>query len=155
MSFRHLLGSLLLLGLAASAFGQTPVDFARDVRPIFTTNCIGCHGPSQQAGGLRLDQRSSAMAPGSRRIVPGGSANSFVYLKLIGEGISGLSMPPAGPLRREQIDVIKTWIDEGAPWPDALAGDPASVADMLAALTELELLGLVRRDASGCYIRCA
>jgi len=150
MSPRHLLGSLLLLGFAANAFGQTPVDFARDVRPIFSANCIGCHGPAQQAGGLRLDQRTSAMAPGTRRIVPGGSANSFVYLKLIGEGLTGLAMPPAGPLRREQIDVIKTWIDQGAPWPDALAGDqPAAPPDaaatqMLIAIREADRRSLRR-----------
>src|SRR5579864_4787283 len=30
-------------------------------------------------------------------------------------------MPPTGPLRPEQIQTIKTWIDQGADWPDSLA----------------------------------
>ena len=32
-------------------------------------------------------------------------------------------MPPTGPLGADQIDIIKRWIDQGAPWPDELAGD--------------------------------
>ena len=32
-------------------------------------------------------------------------------------------MPPQGPLPQEHISVIKTWIDQGADWPDALSGD--------------------------------
>ena len=32
-------------------------------------------------------------------------------------------MPPTGPLRPEQISLIKTWIDQGAEWPDALANE--------------------------------
>ena len=32
-------------------------------------------------------------------------------------------MPPDRPLHQEQIGVIKTWIDQGAEWPDALSGD--------------------------------
>ena len=32
-------------------------------------------------------------------------------------------MPPTGALRPEQISIIKTWIDQGAEWPDALANE--------------------------------
>lgn len=32
-------------------------------------------------------------------------------------------MPPTGPLSAGQIDIIKTRIDQGAYWPDDLAGD--------------------------------
>ena len=46
-------------------------------------------------------------------------------------------------------------VERGEGSPDALAADPAAAADVLAALTELELLGLVRRAAGGRYIRCA
>jgi ankyrin repeat protein len=39
-------------------------------------------------------------------------------------------MPPAGPLRPEQIEIIKAWIDQGAEWPDELSGDTdAAVVD--------------------------
>jgi hypothetical protein len=111
---------------------QTPprVDFARDVQPIFRQHCVECHGPSQQMRGLRLDRRRDAMpnrvgANGSR-IVPGNSAANPVYQRLTGAG--GVpQMPPQNPLPAEQIAIIKTWIEQGADWPDALSGDVVSV----------------------------
>jgi ankyrin repeat protein len=71
---------------------------------------------------MRLDRKSSAMKAISRRIVPGSSANSFVYHRLIGDEY-GPQMPPTGALRPEQIATIKAWIDQGADWPDALANE--------------------------------
>src|SRR6476661_4676535 len=92
-----------------SAQAHATVDFARDVLPLFRQNCGGCHGPSQQQGGLRLDRKSSVMKGFSRRVVPGGSANSFIYHRLIGTEY-GAQMPPTGALRTEQIAIVKAWI---------------------------------------------
>jgi ankyrin repeat protein len=55
-------------------------------------------------------------------IAPGNSAASRLYLKLLGNKY-GPQMPLTEPLAQEQIDVIKAWIDQGAEWPDDLAGD--------------------------------
>jgi ankyrin repeat protein len=116
---------LLFAGLLA---GQTPgkIDFRRDIQPLFQERCIGCHGASQQMGGMRLDRRSSAMAiRGGTTIGPGNAAGSKLYLKLIGTKY-GAQMPPTGPLSAEQINLIKTWIDQGAVWPDELSGEKSS-----------------------------
>src|SRR5580658_9806563 len=107
--------------------GQGPrVDFRRDIQPLFQEKCIGCHGPSEQSAGMRLDRRSSAMqARGAVRLGPGNSAASMVYLKISGTRY-GTRMPPTGPLDPAQIELIKNWIDQGAEWPDDLAGEKAS-----------------------------
>ena len=42
-----------------------PVDFAKDVYPIFRRSCFECHGPEKQEGELRLDQRESTFDSGS------------------------------------------------------------------------------------------
>lgn len=97
------------------------IDYQRDVQPILRQNCAGCHGPSQQVAGFRADRRSSAFA--ARRIVPGGVENSLLYHRLIGDGMYGNQMPPTGRISQAQIDTIKTWIQEGAVWPDALANE--------------------------------
>jgi ankyrin repeat protein len=55
------------------------------------------------------------------RIIPGNSEASRLYLVLAGR--LGVQMPPAGPLSAAQIETIRTWIDQGADWPDALSGD--------------------------------
>ena len=124
-TLRLLFTCVLAAGLLAA---QTPakVDFRSDIRPIFQEHCIGCHGPTQQMGGMRLDRRSSAM--GIRlgtTIGPGNAEGSKLYLKLIGTKY-GSRMPPTGPLPSEQIALIKAWIDQGAEWPDDLAGEKAS-----------------------------
>jgi ankyrin repeat protein len=114
-------GSLFAGLLAAQTPGK--IDFRRDIQPLFQEHCIGCHGPSQQMGGMRLDRRSSAMAiRGGTTIGPGNAAGSRLYLKLIGTKY-GTQMPPTGPLTAEQINLVKTWIDQGADWPDDLSGD--------------------------------
>src|SRR5262245_22008328 len=125
MFTRHACIAILLGGVFSAALnGQAPakVDFGRDVLPIFRQSCTGCHGSSQQINGLRLDRRSSVFRAGARRAVPGSSENSFLYFRLIGNDF-GLQMPPTGPLRPDQINTIKAWIDQGADWPDALANE--------------------------------
>lgn len=140
-SFKMLSHIVLVAFVAWLALSMTPshhasarVDFRRDVQPILKQFCIECHGPSQQQHGFRLDRRRDAMRGGTTTvIVPGNSAGSRLYLKLIGNRF-GPQMPLTGPLTQEQIDVIKTWIDEGAEWPDDLAGDvPPSAPDPKAA----------------------
>jgi ankyrin repeat protein len=113
---------------------QTKVDFVRDVQPLLKESCIGCHGPVQQMSGFRLDRRRDAMRGGTIAVIaPGNSAGSRLYHKLIG-GQYGMQMPPTGALPADKIEIIKAWIDQGAPWPDEVAGDiPPTVADPRAA----------------------
>src|SRR5439155_3407362 len=96
--------------------------------------CISCHGPSQQMNGLRLDRRRDAMRGGTITVIgPGNSAASRLYLRLIGNRF-GTQMPLTGSLTADQINIIKTWIDQGADWPDDLAGDaPTPTSDPKAA----------------------
>ena len=108
---------------AASAQDAVKVDFARDVQPLFKTHCIECHGPKQQKNGFRLDRRGDAMRGGTLPMVtPGTSETSRLYLRLIGAK-EGMQMPPDGTITPGEIKVIKGWIDQGAQWPDAIAGD--------------------------------
>jgi ankyrin repeat protein len=134
---------LICVVVPLSAQESRKVDFAHDVQPLFKANCYGCHGPAKQINGFRLDRRRRVMAnrvgANGDFIVPGNSQESRLFLKLIGNK-SGLQMPPAGPLPAEQINTIKTWIDQGADWPDNLADDvPQSPPDPTAARA-MELL---------------
>jgi ankyrin repeat protein len=115
--------------LSAAIAGQMPakVDFARDVQPILRQHCVGCHGGEMHQAGLRLDRRSDAMRGGTLSpgvIHPGDGSSSLLYIK-ISSSQFGPQMPPTGRLAPEQIETIKRWIDEGADWPDALAGGDA------------------------------
>src|SRR5262245_24986790 len=120
----------VLLGGIAVAQSPAKVDYAREIQPIFRDHCIECHGPSQQMRGLRLDRRRDALpnrvGANGARIVPGNSAKSLLYRRVSGTE-SGAQMPPTGALRAEQVNLIKTWIDQGADWPDALSGDKSNM----------------------------
>lgn len=123
----------------AAAQAPARVDYQRDVQPILRDHCYACHGSEQQMNGFRLDRRDDAMRGGSQSVIgPGNAEGSRLYHRLVGTSV-GARMPPTGPLAPEQVAVLKTWIDQGAEWPDHLAGIPPTLpvdpaADRLAAL---------------------
>jgi glucose/arabinose dehydrogenase len=139
-----------VLASAAVAFAFAPasqppaaIDFQRDVQPIFREHCIGCHGPTQQFGGLRLDRRADALRGGTQTDIGPGNANgSRLYHRLIGTTF-GTQMPPAGPLSAGQVEIIQHWIDEGAVWPDAASGEGAPLVPDPDAV---RLMTSIRRD---------
>src|SRR5262245_22278463 len=92
-----------------------PIDFARDVQPILAKHCYGCHGDKRQKAGLRLDQRPDAMLP---KIVTTGKGADSRLIQLVAGTDPNLQMPPAGPpLSRDQVGVLRAWVDQGAKWP--------------------------------------
>jgi ankyrin repeat protein len=126
------------------------VDFGRDVQPIFKANCVGCHGPTQQNSGFRLDRRREAMRGGSLPVIlPHSGETSRLILRLQGNS-AGMQMPPTGALGADQIATIKTWIDQGAEWPDELAGDtPPLPVDPVANV----LMDALRRGDRSAFTR--
>src|SRR4051794_23621908 len=99
------------------------VDYQRDVQPILRDNCYGCHGPDQQMNGFRLDRRADALRGGSQAVIgPGNAEGSRLYHKLV-DTKSGSRMPPTGPLPADEVQILKAWIDQGVPWPDAVSGE--------------------------------
>ena len=113
---------VILIGtvLAPGAWGQ--VDYLRDVQPVLRRNCYGCHGPSMQQSGLRLDDASFALKGGysGPAIVPGDSAASSL-LKRVNAEKGFPTMPPGGKqLKPQDIATLKSWIDAGAVFPSGL-----------------------------------
>ena len=100
-----------------------PVDFTRDIQPVLERSCLSCHGPKLQMGGLRLDSKQVA----SKAIHPGKSAESALYQRVAGIGDQP-RMPMGGkPLPAEELARIRTWIDQGAQWPDGVGAESAAV----------------------------
>ena len=108
------LGSFLVLLCSPAGAPSSKIDFATQVQPIFEKSCYSCHGPKQQMAGLRLDSRASAFAAA---IVAGDSGASPLYKRIA--GIGGLvQMPMGGKLDAAQVAIVRSWIDQGAPWPE-------------------------------------
>lgn len=91
--------------------------FESRIRPILVEHCVGCHGPTKQEMGLRLDsaaglRRGSDSGPVVRPGVPGESRLVEV-VRYDGD----TKMPPKKKLPDVAIESLRTWIQSGAVWP--------------------------------------
>jgi mono/diheme cytochrome c family protein len=91
----------------------TGVSFSKDVLPLFKTNCESCHGSGQSQAGLKLTAYADVMAGSARGpvVVPGNAASSRLV-----ELVTAGQMPPGGSkLSASEIEIIRSWVDAGAP----------------------------------------
>ncbi len=135
--------SLALVFTTATQAGDSlevdapPVNFSAQIRPLLTDHCFPCHGPDEGArqAGLRLDTRSGATAVtrgGALPIVPGASVASAVMHRITHHD-EKKRMPPAEEgdrLTALQIDTLRRWIDQGAPWEDHWAFLPPRIPSL-------------------------
>jgi formylglycine-generating enzyme required for sulfatase activity/mono/diheme cytochrome c family protein len=101
------------------------VDFVKDIQPILEFNCVACHRADYDKGGLKLESKSDALTggEGGPSLVPGHSGKSSLYTSTAVPADDEKLMPPKnknGPLPKEQIELLRDWIDQGAVWPDGL-----------------------------------
>lgn len=95
---------------------RVAVSFEAHVQPILEERCVHCHNQEQMPGKFNLETRAAALRDG-RRIVPGKSEQSIMIIALT-TGNHALSMPAVGTAPPpEEIEVLRAWIDAGAPWP--------------------------------------
>ncbi|MFV1964398.1 MAG: PSD1 and planctomycete cytochrome C domain-containing protein [Pirellulaceae bacterium] len=119
------LGPIALLLMASVASADIAIDFSQDIRPILSDRCYACHGPndSQREGGFRLDVKESVLAEadsGELPIVPGDAEASSVYQRITSDD-EFMVMPPEDSnksLTKEEIELIRRWIDDGAAWSE-------------------------------------
>jgi hypothetical protein len=111
------------LALPATVFSTDRVDFSRDVQPILADKCFHCHGPDagQRKAGLRLDTHEGAMAldkDGIAAVVPGNTGKSDLIRRIFSKDADEQMPPPKSKrqLSPQQAEVLKTWIERGAPW---------------------------------------
>jgi mono/diheme cytochrome c family protein len=109
--------AIAVIGILALATGMShaQVQYATQVQPILTNHCAGCHG----SGSLDFRTYASVMASTSsaygRAIVQPGNPNfSPLYDKLLPNPQFGSRMPLGGSLTANQIELIRTWISQGA-----------------------------------------
>ena len=135
------LGSSLLLFAACGnletitgpddGVGGEPIDqtatFTRVQNEIFSPTCaqIGCHDALGQQSQLVLTagrayentvNKASVENPSLNRVTPNDYANSYLYRKITGAGITGDRMPQGLPaLSEAKIALVRNWIRRGAP----------------------------------------
>ncbi|MBI1310557.1 DUF1553 domain-containing protein [bacterium] len=112
----------------AGSRAAASVDFERDVRPIFSSRCLKCHGSDEPKGDLDLTRRDSALGAGV--IEPGLPAVSSL-LERVTTDDEELRMPPEGErLSSAEVDILRRWITAGANWPKHWAYRPLTLPDV-------------------------
>ena len=104
------------------ASDQKGVTYAKDIKPIFEKSCVKCHGAEKPKAKLRLDTLEGALkgSENGKVIEPGKSADSILVHNIAHIGNEDDFMPPPDnkakipPLTKEQIGLIRAWIDQGA-----------------------------------------
>jgi hypothetical protein len=126
-----LLGSAIISAEPPAA-AKPKVDFATQIQPILTRRCHACHGPKKRESNYRLDVRELAFAAGDfgdRAIIPSKADDSPLLRYIAGSDDDGIVMPPEDDgemLTAAEIALVRNWIEQGAHWPDELAGDATS-----------------------------
>ncbi len=122
------LATWLILGYVPAARAQgKQISFINDVAPIFKENCFACHDAKKRSG--KFEMTTFDKLVDDEHIVPGKSADSELYELIVGTG--DRRMPPKkdnlAPLSKQQAEVVKQWIDQGA----KLDGDIKPNADLV------------------------
>jgi DNA processing protein len=103
-------------------------------------------------------QITSPLASGPNTLIADGAcvvrsaADVLDAVHGVGHGRRPVSRAATGLVPR--LQALLAAVEQGKATADAIARDPAEVADVLAGLSELELMGLIRRAAGSGYVRC-
>jgi cytochrome c553 len=83
------------------------VDYTKDIKPLLKERCVSCHGTVKQKGDLRLDAGVLIEQDAQHAL-----------LERVASSDEEERMPPEGKrLSAEQIELLRQWIADGAPFP--------------------------------------
>jgi hypothetical protein len=120
------------------ARAEDKIDFAKSIQPILEKRCVECHSEKKTKGDLRLDTKAE-LAKSEKAIVAGKADESEIIKRISLPAGHDDIMPPKGdPLTKEQIELLKKWINEGASFPDSvvLTGEAPKTAEAEPAKTD-------------------
>jgi mono/diheme cytochrome c family protein len=87
------------------------VDFQTEILPLLEQRCFSCHGEKKQRAGLDL-RTLEAMHKGGESglaVVGKTAADSLLFDYVVDE-----FMPPEEPLPKDEVELLRKWLDSGA-----------------------------------------
>ena len=114
----------LELGDAAKlppAAAKAGVTYEKDIKPIFEKSCLKCHSGEKPKGKFSMESLAKVLKGGAEgpSVAPGNSAKSAL-VHFASDLVKDSEMPPTDkrekypPLTKEQIGLVRAWIDQGA-----------------------------------------
>ena len=99
-----------------------PVDFEKEIKPLFEAACIKCHAKGKDKGGFSLETRDAFLKGGDTGPAAElGHSDKSNIVELVA-GLDPDSVMPKKGSRwtTAQIGLLRAWIDQGAPWPKGI-----------------------------------
>jgi WD40 repeat protein len=98
---------------------ETPVDFAKDIHPLFKRSCFACHNTTKAKAGLNLESPQMILKGGDTgpAAIAGKGAESLL-LKTASHAEDPAMPPPGNKVNAtdfspEELGLLKLWIDQG------------------------------------------
>ena len=145
-------GLAVVVALTLSSFlgiFEDKVDFNTQIKPLLNKNCIACHGGVKKASNYSLLFKHEALAPaksGKLAIIPGDADNSELIRRLTLTDHDERMPLEAPPLKPEDIELLRKWIDQGAEWGDHWAYQSVERPEVPKIGTFWSRLGIVEND---------
>lgn len=114
------LALLFALELPPVQLVAADLSYQREVKPILTKYCVGCHNEADPQGDVQLQNLASIAKGGPKGpILQSKNADDSLLIQLV-EGTQEPKMPPEDSVQpsREEIEVVRNWIEQGAQGTD-------------------------------------
>ena len=121
------IAALIITGSWVIHAATDKIDFSTQVKPIINKNCITCHGGVRAKGGFSLLFRDEALAKTKDSIyaiIPGDADGSEMIKRLTSKDPEERMPYQHAPLSKEDIEILRKWIDQGAHWGEHWAYIP-------------------------------
>ena len=117
----RILVPFFLLLTSFNTWAQEKSDLESGARGIIEKRCLACHNAELKTGDLILTSREKALKGGKNgpALVPNRPDESLMVRK-----ISAGEMPPGNPLPDPEREMIRQWIEAGAPWTGTVSQAP-------------------------------
>src|SRR5205823_11040579 len=118
-----------LFVLATQTLAADGPDFTKDIAPILTKYCTGCHNDTDREGKLSLQSYEAILKGGAKGgVVTPGQVELSRLIRVL-TGAAKPAMPPEGEEapKPAELEVLKNWIAAGARGPSGAAVGTALV----------------------------
>jgi len=111
---------VMVMTVGCSSEPEPELSYEAHIKPILKKHCYECHlvgGKGYEASGFLMDSYDNFMkgTKFGEVIIPGSAITSTLYLLVAGKTDLSIRMPHGQfPLPERQVEMIKTWIDQGA-----------------------------------------
>jgi hypothetical protein len=150
--FRLSIALVVLLTLSSVVWltiREDRVDFNTEIKPLLNKNCIACHGGVKKASNFSVLFEHEALAAaksGKHAIVPGNADASELIRRLTLTDPEERMPLEAPPLKKEEIELLRKWIDQGAEWGKHWAYQPVKKPEVPEIGTFWSRLGMAKND---------